>query len=316
RLFNANALVSHVMDFIKRSMENHKKEKIAKAINDDRGKDECGKGVTGEYGILLDWNFLFKCDYWRSETIEKYTHSFSNGRSSLSRRNFYGTPIVHVNHLVKKFDPDTIAVNDVTFDLCENQITPLLGPNGSGKTTIFNCLIGMDKQTSDQIIIENEDGISFDTPTNIGMLRKSMIYCPQHVILFDLLTIKKQIEFYATARDLRKNKEQIAYDILQLVNLQSSKDLYCNSLCLPSSGLDPSNRRLLWDWLRSMKKGRTLLLTTHFMEESDALSDRIMIIANGNIKADGTSVRLKEQYGSVINKRNNCRTNDIKRELR
>ncbi|CAF2150644.1 unnamed protein product [Rotaria magnacalcarata] len=186
----------------------------------------------GEYGILLDWNFLFKCDYWRSETIEKYTHSFSNGRSSLSRRNFYGTPIVHVNHLVKKFDPDTIAVNDVTFDLCENQITPLLGPNGSGKTTIFNCLIGMDKQTSDQIIIENEDGISFDTPTNIGMLRKSMIYCPQHVILFDLLTIKKQIEFYATARDLRKNKEQIAYDILQLVNLQSSKDLYCNSLCL------------------------------------------------------------------------------------
>ncbi|CAM4920708.1 unnamed protein product [Rotaria socialis] len=67
----------------------------------------------------------------------------------------------------------------------------------------------------------------------------------------------------------------------------------------PSSGLDPSNRRLLWDWLRSMKKGRTLLLTTHFMEESDALSDRIMIIANGNIKADGTSVRLKEQYGSA-----------------
>ncbi|CAF3942349.1 unnamed protein product, partial [Rotaria magnacalcarata] len=209
-----------------------------------------------------------------------------------SRRNFYGTPIVHVNHLVKKFDPDTIAVNDVTFDLCENQITSLLGPNGSGKTTIFNCLIGIHKQTSDQIIIENEDGISFDTQTNI-------------------------------ARDFRKNKEQIAYEMLQLVNLQSSKDLYCNSLsggmkrrlslaCAfvgdttiilldePPSGLDPSNCRLLWDWLRSMKKVRTLLLTTHFMEESDALSDRIMIIANGNIKADGTSVQLKEQYDSDI----------------
>ncbi|CAF3238141.1 unnamed protein product, partial [Rotaria socialis] len=78
----------------------------------------------------------------------------------------------------------------------------------------------------------------------------------------------------------------------------------------PPSGLDPSNRRLLWDWLRSMKKVRTLLLTTHFMEESDALSDRIMIIANGNIKADGTSVQLKEQYDSVINKRNNCHISD------
>ncbi|CAF4879302.1 unnamed protein product [Rotaria socialis] len=257
---------------------------------------------SGEYGIPLDWNFLFKRDYWRSETIEKYIHSFSNGRSSLSRRNFYGTSIVHVNHLVKKFDPDTIAVNDVTFDLCENQITSLLGPNGSGKTTIFNCLIGIHKKTSDQIIIENEDGISFDTQTNIP-------------------------------RDFRKNKEQIPYEMRQLVNLQSSKDLYCNSLsggmkrrlslaCAfigdttiilldePPSGLDPSNRRLLWDWLRSMKKVRTLLLTTHFMEESDALSDRIMIIANGNIKADGTSVQLKEQYDSVINKRNNCHISD------
>jgi ABC-type multidrug transport system ATPase subunit len=54
----------------------------------------------------------------------------------------------------------------------------------------------------------------------------------------------------------------------------------------------------LWDWLRSMKEGKTLLLTTHFMEESDALSDRIIIIANGVIKADGTSAKLKEQYGS------------------
>jgi len=68
-----------------------------------------------------------------------------------------------------------------------------------------------------------------------------------------------------------------------------------------------------------MKEGKTLLLTTHFMEESDALSDRIMIISNGNIKADGTSAKLKEQYGSgyklVINKQNGCRTNDLKVEL-
>jgi ABC-type multidrug transport system ATPase subunit len=68
-----------------------------------------------------------------------------------------------------------------------------------------------------------------------------------------------------------------------------------------------------------MKEGKTLLLTTHFMEESDALSDRILIIANGNIKADGTSAKLKEQYGSgyklVINKQNGCHTNEIKNEL-
>ncbi|CAF3631114.1 unnamed protein product [Rotaria socialis] len=121
------------------------------------------------YCLLFFFN-TFSGEY---ETIEKYTHSFSNGRSSLSRRNFYGTPIVHVNHLVKKVDPDTIAVNDVTLDLCENQIISLLEPNGSGKTSIFNCLIGMHKQTSDQIIIENEDGISFDTQTNIVINKRN-----------------------------------------------------------------------------------------------------------------------------------------------
>ncbi|UJR08477.1 hypothetical protein I4U23_012744 [Adineta vaga] len=301
------------------------------------------KVFPGEYGIPLDWNFLFKRDYWRSERTSDDIESISKPSTSTTRRHSVGTPIVHVNHLVKKFGPDKIAVNDVSFDLYENQITSLLGPNGSGKTTIFNCLIGIYKQTSGTITIESEEGMNCDTRTNMDILRRSMGYCPQHDILFDLLTIKEQLEFYAVARGFGKNKQQIAQEMLRLVNLEGSQFLYCNSLsggmkrrlslaCAfvgdtkivlldePSSGLDPSNRRLLWDWLRTMKEGKTLLLTTHFMEESDALSDRIMIIANGNIKADGTSARLKEQYGSgyklVINKQSNCPTADLKKELR
>jgi ABC-type branched-subunit amino acid transport system ATPase component len=187
--------------------------------------------LLGEYGIALDWNFLFKRDYWRSETMDDHRHSFSNRTASLTRRNSLGTPpIVRVNRLVKKFGPDKIAVNGVSFDLYENQITSLLGPNGSGKTTIFNCLIGMYKQTSGTITVESDDGMDFDTRTNMEMLRKSMGYCPQHDILFDLLTIKEQLEFYASARGFGKNKEQIAFEMLRLVNLEASKDLYCNSL--------------------------------------------------------------------------------------
>ncbi|CAM4906302.1 unnamed protein product [Rotaria socialis] len=301
------------------------------------------KVFPGEYGVPVGWNFLFKRDYWRSEATVDQADSCSTRRKSVASRNSIGKPIVHVNHLVKKFGHDKIAVNDVSFNLYENQITSLLGPNGSGKTTIFNCLIGMYKQTSGSITIDSEDGMDFDTRANMEMLRKSMGYCPQHDILFDLLTIKEQLEFYATARGFGKNKERIAKEMLYLVNLQGSQELYCNSLsggmkrrlslaCAfvgdtkiilldePSSGLDPSNRRLLWDWLRSMKEGKTLLLTTHFMEESDALSDRIMIIANGTIKADGTSAKLKEEYGSgyklVVNKHSGYRTEDIKKELR
>jgi ABC-type multidrug transport system ATPase subunit len=182
---------------------------------------------SGEYGIPLSWNFLFKRDYWRSEKTEYHLES---RKASLSRTNSMGTPVVRVNHLVKKFGPDKTAVNNVSFDLYENQITSLLGPNGSGKTTIFNCLIGIYKQTSGSITIESEDGMDFDTRTNMEVLRKSMGYCPQHDILFDLLTIKEQIEFYATARGFGKNKEQIANEMVRLVNLEYAKDLYCNSL--------------------------------------------------------------------------------------
>ncbi len=183
------------------------------------------KVFPGEYGIPLGWNFLFKRDYWRSEKTDNRIQSSSDQIESIPLRNSLGKPVVHVNRLVKKFGPDKIAVNGVSFDLYENQITSLLGPNGSGKTTIFNCLIGIYKETSGTITIESEEGIDADT-----RLRRSMGYCPQHDILFDLLTIKEQIEFYATARGFGKNKEQIANDLLRLVNLESSKNLYCNSL--------------------------------------------------------------------------------------
>ncbi|CAF3666934.1 unnamed protein product [Rotaria sp. Silwood1] len=307
------------------------------------------KVFPGEYGVPLDWNFLFKKDYWRRETgkmtnflFNNRIAKFSKSETSVEATNSSGAPVIHVDRLVKKFSPDKIAVNEVSFDLYENQITSLLGPNGSGKTTIFNCLIGIYKQTSGTITMANEDGIDYDTRTNMEMLRKSIDYCPQHDILFDLLTIEEQLQFYACARGFGKYKQQISNEMIHLVNLENSKDVYCNSLsggmkrrlslaCAfvgdtkivlldePSSGLDPSNRRLLWDWLRTMKEGKTLLLTTHFMEESDALSDRIIIISNGIIKADGTSAKLKEQYGSgyklIINKQINYSTNEIQNEL-
>ena len=173
------------------------------------------KLFPGEYGLALRWNFPFQRDYWCREKIEPI--------ESIIRRNSIrgGHSMVHVSHLVKTFGPDKVAVQDVSFDLYENQITSLLGPNGSGKTTIFNCLIGIYRPTSGTIAIENDPG---------GRLRTSMGYCPQYDILFDLLTIEEQIEFYATARGLAKEKKIIADQLLRSVSLEGSKNLYCNSL--------------------------------------------------------------------------------------
>jgi ABC-type transporter Mla maintaining outer membrane lipid asymmetry ATPase subunit MlaF len=193
--------------------------------------------ILGEFGVPLEWNFLFKRDYWRVPTPKNQVYSYDNNASTpsipntpLARRNSAGTPVVHVDRLVKKFGPDKIAVNEVSFDLYENQITSLLGPNGSGKTTIFNCLIGIYKQTSGTVTMANEQGIDYDTRNNMEMLRKSMGYCPQHDILFDLLTIEEQLQFYASARGFGKYKEQISSELLRLINLESSKDVYCQKL--------------------------------------------------------------------------------------
>jgi ABC-type multidrug transport system ATPase subunit len=150
--------------------------------------------------------------------------------ASDAKINSDNTPIVHVDRLVKKFGPDKIAVNNVSFDLYENQITSLLGPNGSGKTTIFNCLIGIYKQTSGTITMASEHGIDCDTRNNMDALRKSIGYCPQHDILFDLLTIEEQLQFYASARGFGKYKQHISNEMLRLVNLENAKDTYCKSL--------------------------------------------------------------------------------------
>jgi ABC-type multidrug transport system ATPase subunit len=191
----------------------------------------------GEYGVPLEWNFLFKRDYWRKITAKNQVYSFDNYAATISRpgtplvrTNSSGAPVVHVDHLVKKFGPDKTAVDDVSFDLYENQITSLLGPNGSGKTTIFNCLIGIYKQTSGTITMESGNGIDYDTRNNMETLRKAIGYCPQHDILFDLLTIEEQLQFYASARGFGKYKQQISNEMLRLVNLEGSKNVYCNTL--------------------------------------------------------------------------------------
>ena len=219
-----------------------------------------------------DWNFLFKRDYWRDRSNKPSEYSYNNRESTLSKsgaalarsNSTGGAAVVHVDHLVKRFGPDKIAVNDVSFDLYENQITSLLGPNGSGKTTIFNCLIGIYKQTSGTITMANEYGVDCDTRNNLEMLRKSIGYCPQHDILFDLLTIEEQLQFYASARGFGKYKEQIANEMLRLVSLENARHTFCNSL---SGGM---KRRLS---LACAFVGDTKIILLDEVSRSDLLTD-------------------------------------------
>ena len=138
--------------------------------------------------------------------------------------------MVSVERLLKKFGPDKIAVDHVSFDLYANQITCLLGPNGSGKTTIFNCLTGIYEPTSGTIAIATEDGTDHHTRYEMELLRKSIGYCPQENLLSDLLTVEEQLEFYAVARGFGRHKRQIAEKMLRVVDLEDSKNKFCRDL--------------------------------------------------------------------------------------
>lgn len=184
----------------------------------------------------MPWNFFIKNFKSNGNAVhrtnKKLTRKISLSRSSTPTASIHPhvEPILHIENLVKKFGPDKTAVNDVSFDLYPNQITSLLGPNGSGKTTIFNCLTGIHTPTSGSITVKDneidEELSSFD----VDKLRKSIGYCPQHDILFDLLTVEEQLEFYAVARGYGLYKKAIASELLDLVNLRPSRFVYCKSL--------------------------------------------------------------------------------------
>lgn len=173
-----------------------------------------------------------------------------------------------------------------------------------------------------------------DIRTNLYKARGSIGLCPQHNILFDELTVREHIIFYSRLKGL--SDEEIAEEVLKYVQLLElepkmdaksaslsggmkrklsvgvalcgrSKVVFCDE---PSSGMDPAARRALWDLLQKEKPGRTILLTTHFMDEADVLGDRIAIMADGELKCCGSSFFLKKRFGSgyhlICVKNENC----------
>uniref|UniRef100_A0A8C0WB37 ABC transporter domain-containing protein n=1 Tax=Castor canadensis TaxID=51338 RepID=A0A8C0WB37_CASCN len=152
-------------------------------------------------------------------------------------------------------------------------------------------------------------------------IRKSMGWCPQHDILFDNFTVAEHLFFYAQLKGLSAQKcpEEVKH-MLHLLSLEDKRGsrskflsegmkrklsigiaLIAGSKLLildePTSGMDAISRRAIWDLLQQQKSDRTILLTTHFMDEADLLGDRIAIMAKGELQCCGSSLFLKQKYG-------------------
>ncbi len=210
--------------------------------------------------------------------------------------------LVEVNHLVKRYGRFT-AVNDVSFTIRRGEIFGLLGPNGAGKTTTLEIIEGLRRADSGQVTV---DGLDVRRARRAVQQRIGVQL--QATTLFDALTVRETIHlfgaFYQSARtaddllrevaleekarampkDLSGGQRQRLALALALVN-----DPALLLLDEPTTGLDPQSRRLLWDTiLRLRARGKTVVLTTHFMDEAQTLCDRIAILDGGRIIAQDT----------------------------
>ncbi|XP_035384179.1 retinal-specific phospholipid-transporting ATPase ABCA4 [Electrophorus electricus] len=224
---------------------------------------------------------------------------------------------VSVNDLVKVYAGSSKpAVDCLNITFYEGQITSFLGQNGAGKTTTLSILTGLFPPTSGTAYINGKD-IRIDTDT----IRQSLGICPQYNILFNHLTVEEHILFYSLlkGRSCTEAKQEVE-DMLEDLGLPHKRDDQAQNLSggmqrklsvamafvggsrvvildEPTSGVDPYSRRSIWDLLLKNRAGRTVILSTHHMDEADLLSDRVAIISKGQIRCCGSPLFLKNCFG-------------------
>ena len=208
------------------------------------------------------------------------------------------------------------AVESVSLDMYEDQIFALLGHNGAGKSTTISMLTGLTAPTAGEAWAYGHS-ITDDLPA----LRRSMGVCPQHDVLWPDLTVGEHLEYFARMKGVALEAlPGVVWGIVKDVGLTEKVDTLTRELSggmkrklsvgialigdpkivfldEPTSGMDPYSRRFTWNILQNARKGRIMVLTTHFMDEADILGDRIAIMADGRVSCCGSSMYLKKLFG-------------------
>ncbi|MDH5806863.1 MAG: ATP-binding cassette domain-containing protein [Candidatus Verstraetearchaeota archaeon] len=229
--------------------------------------------------------------------------------------------VIEAENLTKIFNKNLVAVDHINFSVYEGEIFGFLGPNGAGKTTTINMLITLLKPTEGRASILN-----FDVIKQANEVRKVIGVVPQEYTADEDLTAYENImlcaNLYGIPNDIAKKR---AMELLKLVELVDFKDkrvetfsggmrrrleLACSLinrpkvlfLDEPTLGLDVQTRAAIWNYIKLLKEehGMTIFMTTHYLEEADALCDRIAIIDHGRIIAIGTPDELKNSLGGDI----------------
>ena len=219
---------------------------------------------------------------------------------------------IRVRSLVKRFD-DVVAVDGIDLDVVEGECFGLLGPNGAGKTTTIEILEGLQRPTSGEVEL-----LGLPWRAHAAELRARIGIQLQETELYDKLSAEETVRLF---RSFYPRRIEVA-EALRQVDLIDKQDAWVAKLsggqtqrlaiaCAlvsdpelffldePTTGLDPTARRSLWEIIRAMRsRGRTIVLTTHYMEEAERLCDRIAIMRKGKVIALGTPRELIATLGA------------------
>eukprot|EP00397_Hematodinium_sp_SG-2012_P002024 GEMP01002030.1.p1 GENE.GEMP01002030.1~~GEMP01002030.1.p1 ORF type:complete len:1565 (+),score=337.85 GEMP01002030.1:37-4731(+) len=259
--------------------------------------------------------FLTRSFWFTSHTLDIDQHA---GVLARGVEKFFQVPDVKTKNIFGMKKNKTLkAVDGIDMDLNRGEILVLLGHNGAGKTTLIKCLTGQTVPTKGEITVGGLPAC--DARKHIGM-------CPQFDIVNNDLTAYQHLQLFGALKGIPlANLDAEIDDMLSSVGLQQvGRDTPVGdfsggmkrrlSVCLsligkpvlllldePSTGIDPVNRRRLWELLQRKTDTTSVLLTTHSMEEADWLGTRVTIMAGGKEQASGTSLELKQRYGIGYN---------------
>ena len=224
--------------------------------------------------------------------------------------------VIQVNDLRKSFKRNAV-LKGVDFEIQRGEIFALLGSNGAGKTTIVNILSTLMKPDSGKLSI-----CGYDVIREPGKVRQSISLTGQFAAVDGILTGRENLVLIAELRNL-KNPGEVADNLLELFSLNEAADkraaVYSGGMTRrldiamslignpdvifldePTTGLDPEARIEVWKTIKELSKsGTTMLLTTQYLEEAEQLSDKIAILHDGNIIANGTLDELKTLFPPV-----------------
>lgn len=215
--------------------------------------------------------------------------------------------MISIKNITKKF-PTATALDNVTIEIKEKEFFGLLGPNGAGKSTLLNLLVGYLDADEGEILVDG-DKIS----TNSLLLRKKIGLVPQSLALYEDISAKENLEIFGSFYGIaKKDLRYITADKLKMVGLFERKNdrvktfsggmkrrlnlaasllhdpkvILCDE---PTVGIDPQSRNAIFDYLEALNdQGRTIIYTTHYMEEAERLCSRIAVIDFGHIISVGS----------------------------